>query len=67
MTPRLMPREVRMIPVDRIDVLNPRERDSRTFQEIVANIQAIGLNPAFSRSVASDLPTSPSSAALMWS
>jgi ParB family chromosome partitioning protein len=38
-----MPREVRMIPIDQIEVLNPRERDSRVFKEIVANIQAIGL------------------------
>ena len=36
-------REVRMIPIDRIDVLNPRERDTQVFREIVANIQAIGL------------------------
>ena len=38
-----MPREVRMIPIDRIDVLNPRERNTRVFKEIVSNIQAIGL------------------------
>lgn len=31
------------IPVDRIDVLNPRERNNRIFAEIVANIKAIGL------------------------
>lgn len=35
--------EVRMIPIDRIEVLNPRERDSHAFGEIVKNIQAIGL------------------------
>ena len=35
--------EVRMIPVDRIEVLNPRERNAKAFEEIVGNIQAIGL------------------------
>jgi ParB family chromosome partitioning protein len=37
------PAEVRMIPVDSIDVLNPRERNSQKFDEIVGNIRAIGL------------------------
>ena len=32
-----------MIPIDRIDVLNPRERNDRAFDEIVVNIKAIGL------------------------
>jgi len=35
--------EVQMIPVDLIDVLNPRERNAKTFSEIVANIEAIGI------------------------
>jgi ParB family chromosome partitioning protein len=35
--------ELRMIPLDSIDVLNPRERDSKVFKEIVENIRAIGL------------------------
>lgn len=35
--------EVRMIPVDQIEVINPRERNSRVFDEIVGNIKAIGL------------------------
>ncbi|MEF3062288.1 ParB/RepB/Spo0J family partition protein [Ralstonia solanacearum] len=35
--------ELRMIPVDKIEVLNPRERNARKFEEIVRNIQAIGL------------------------
>jgi len=35
--------DVRMIPVDRIEVLNPRERNHRVFDEIVGNIKAIGL------------------------
>jgi ParB family chromosome partitioning protein len=36
-------RELRMIPMDRIDVLNTRERNQQTFAEIVDSIQAIGL------------------------
>ncbi|WP_406867740.1 ParB/RepB/Spo0J family partition protein [Paraburkholderia fungorum] len=35
--------EVRMIPVDQIEVINPRERNNRVFNEIVGNIKAIGL------------------------
>ena len=37
------PSELRMIPLDRIEVLNPRERNSRVFEQIVGNIQSIGL------------------------
>ena len=35
--------ELRMIPLDRIEVLNPRERNGRVFDQIVGNIQSIGL------------------------
>jgi ParB family chromosome partitioning protein len=35
--------EIRMIPVDRVEVLNPRDRNKRVFEEIVGNIKAIGL------------------------
>ena len=35
--------DVRMIPVDRIEVLNPRERNHKVFEEVVDNIKAIGL------------------------
>lgn len=35
--------EMRMIPIDRIDVLNPRDRNKGAFDEIVANIKNIGL------------------------
>lgn len=35
--------DIRMIPVDRIEVLNHRERNSKVFEEITGNIQAIGL------------------------
>lgn len=35
--------ELRMIPLDRIDILNPRERNRKVFEEIIGNIQTIGL------------------------
>jgi ParB family chromosome partitioning protein len=35
--------EIRMIPIDLIDVLNPRERNKAVFNEIVNNIKTIGL------------------------
>ena len=35
--------EIRLIRLDRIEVLNPRERGSRVFEEIVQNIKTIGL------------------------
>lgn len=34
---------VRSIPIDHVEVLNPRERNGKVFAEIVANIKAIGL------------------------
>ncbi|MEX3944874.1 ParB/RepB/Spo0J family partition protein [Paraburkholderia sp. BR10937] len=34
---------IRMIPIDSIEIINSRERDSRVFEEIVDNIRAIGL------------------------
>ena len=37
------PSKIEMIPVERVDVLNPRERNGRVFEEIVDNIKAIGL------------------------
>ncbi|MDN4589458.1 chromosome partitioning protein ParB [Xenophilus aerolatus] len=43
MTKKLALPELRMIPMDRIDVLNPRERDQRKFDTIVENIGAVGL------------------------
>jgi ParB family chromosome partitioning protein len=36
-------RRVRMIPVDRITILNPRVRDRRKFREIVESISLVGL------------------------
>jgi len=41
--PSSAPRELRMIPVDRIDVLNSRERNQIVFDDIVENIKKIGL------------------------
>jgi ParB family chromosome partitioning protein len=43
MNPQQQTGEVRMIPVDQIEVINPRERNNRVFNEIVGNIRAIGL------------------------
>jgi ParB family chromosome partitioning protein len=40
---RLETGEMAMIPIDKIDVLNPRERNKAAFAEIVKNIEAIGL------------------------
>ena len=40
---RDIPEAVQLIPIDRIEVLNSRDRDTKTFQEIVGNIKAIGL------------------------
>ena len=37
------PSELQMIPIDRIEILNPRERNTRVFEEIVCNIKTIGL------------------------
>lgn len=39
----LQHRELRRIPIEKIEVLNPRERNDRAFGEIVGNIKAIGL------------------------
>jgi ParB family chromosome partitioning protein len=35
--------EIQMIPVDHVDVLNPRDRNHRVFDGIVANIKTLGL------------------------
>jgi len=43
MTAIKTPKTVRMIPVDRIEVLNHRERNTRIFEEIADNIKTIGL------------------------
>lgn len=43
MTVAILLPELRMIPLDRIEVLNPRERNQRKFNLIVDNIGAVGL------------------------
>ncbi|MEH0166733.1 plasmid partitioning protein RepB C-terminal domain-containing protein [Roseateles microcysteis] len=43
MTRPQTPGELQMIPIDQIEVLNPRERNERIFDEIVGNIKALGL------------------------
>lgn len=43
MTDRLHDRTLQSIPIDRIDVLNPRERNKRVFEDIVSNIKHVGL------------------------
>lgn len=43
MSPELDARQVVMLPVDRIQVLNPRERNRRGFESIVESIRSVGL------------------------
>ena len=43
MTHPTRPRELRLIPIDRIDVLNPRDRNQDGYAAIVQNIKEIGL------------------------
>lgn len=40
---RESPEAVRLIPIDRIEVLNSRDRNTKVFEEIVGNIKSIGL------------------------
>lgn len=42
-SPKSRKSELRMIPIDQIDVLNTRDRNKRVFDEIVGNIKTIGL------------------------
>lgn len=48
MTAPTRARELRLVPVDRIDVLNPRDRNTEGFREGVENIRAIGLKKPIS-------------------
>ncbi len=43
MTHKLQKRPLKSISIDRIDVLNPRERNKRVYEDIVSNIQKVGL------------------------
>ena len=36
-------REIHNIPVNKIDILNPRQRNRKVFQELVDSIKALGL------------------------
>ena len=36
-------RQLQMVPLDQVEVLNPRDRNGRVFEEIVDNIKALGL------------------------
>jgi ParB family chromosome partitioning protein len=40
---KAFPREVRIIPLGQIDILNPRVRDQKDFSAIIANISNVGL------------------------
>ena len=40
---RETPEAVRLIPIDQIEVLNSRDRNTKVFEEIVGNIKSIGL------------------------
>lgn len=44
----MIPSNLRMIPVDRIEVLNTRERNGKVFEKIVGNIKTIGLKKPIS-------------------
>ena len=43
MSPKQTREEIRTIPIDKIDVLNPRDRNTKAFKVIVGNIKDIGL------------------------
>jgi ParB family chromosome partitioning protein len=43
MTSLLKKRPLKTIPIDRIEVINPRERNKRVYEDIVGNIQKVGL------------------------
>lgn len=43
MNSALSTRPIQSIPIDRIDVINPRERNKRVFEDIVENIRKVGL------------------------
>jgi len=56
--------QLKMIPIAAIEVLNPRERNQRIFDEIVDNIKKIGLkNPSQSPPA----PTPMAKCAICWS
>src|ERR1700686_3862946 len=40
--------EVRMIPIDQIDILNSRDRNNKVFEEVVENINRVGIKKPIS-------------------
>lgn len=36
------PGQIQMIPINQIDIMNPRERNHRVFDEIISNIKTVG-------------------------
>lgn len=46
--------EVRLVPIDQIRLVNPRERNRKWFAQIVANIDAVGLKKPLTARVAED-------------
>jgi ParB family chromosome partitioning protein len=49
-----MNEEIKMIPIDKIRILNPRQRDRKKFEVIVQNIKAVGLKKPIQVSLRSD-------------
>ncbi|MFN3735843.1 ParB/RepB/Spo0J family partition protein [Hydrogenophaga sp.] len=45
-------KEVRIIPIDRVTVLNPRDRNSEVFSEVVQSIKSVGLKKPITVTVA---------------
>lgn len=43
MTPSLKKRPLKLIPIDCIEVINPRDRNKRVYEDIVDNIKKVGL------------------------
>lgn len=48
--------QVRLIPVDRIRIVNPRTRDKKKFEDIVQSISAVGLKKPITVTVADPAP-----------
>jgi ParB family chromosome partitioning protein len=48
MTQKIQPGEIRMIPIDQIDILNSRERNNKIFEEVVENINRVGMKKPIS-------------------
>ena len=55
-------REIHLIPLEQIAVVNPRDRGQRKFRQITDNIAMLGLKKPFAKkiAVASAIPKTPS-------